>query len=37
MLFKADFTDKMNIKGKLIFKCDYRAIIDVQTDPKEKK
>lgn len=36
-LLKADFTDKMNIKGRLVFKCDYRSIVDVQLDPKDKK
>ena len=37
LLFKADFSDKNNIKGKLIFKCRYRAIIEVQSDSKERK
>jgi len=37
ILVKADFADKENIKGQLIFKCKYRAILSVDLDSKEKK
>jgi len=37
ILLKADFSDKSNIKGTLLFKCPYRAVLDARLDLKDKK
>ena len=37
VLFKPDFRDKNNLKGTLVFKCPYRAILGVDIDNKNRK
>ena len=37
VLFKPDFRDKSNLKGTLVFKCPFRAILGVDIDNKNRK
>ena len=37
LLLKCDFSNKDHVKGTLIFKCPYRAILHLETNSKEKK
>ena len=37
ILLRADFSDASNIKGVLVFKGVYRAILSVDLDPRDKK
>jgi len=37
ILIKADFSDKSNIKGTVIFKCAYRAILCLNIGRKDLK
>ena len=37
ILLRADFSDASNIKGLLVFKGVYRAILSVDLDPRDKK
>ena len=37
ILIKADFSDKHNIKGTVVFKCAYRAILSVNISRKNLK
>ena len=37
VLFKPDFREKNNLKGTLVFKCPFRAILGVDIDNKNRK
>ena len=37
VLIKADFSNKSNIKGTMVFRCTYRSILGVYIDRKEPK
>lgn len=37
ILLKCDFSNKDHVKGNLIFKCPYRAILHLEPNAKEKK
>ena len=37
ILLKTDFSNKDSFKGNLIFKCLYRAVLEVTVDTKDKK
>ncbi len=37
ILLKTDFSNKDSFKGSLVFKCLYRAVLEVSIDTKDKK
>lgn len=37
ILIRADFSDKTNIKGTVVFKCAYRAVLGVYSERKDPR